>query len=151
MFSSWSTAVKLAWSVPRNTRTFLLQKVLSSGFSSAKVDILARFGNFFKTLKKSPSYEVAVLANLVGRDVRTTTGSNLRLLQERSGLDPWECSSSKLKVGLALKEEVMVPVEDCWRVKYLGTLLGQRQELHYLGHEEEKGLVTELIDSLCVN
>ena len=44
VFNSWNTAVKLAWCVPRSTRTYLLQHVLSAGLPSARVDILARFG-----------------------------------------------------------------------------------------------------------
>ena len=77
VYNSWSTAVKLSWSVPLATRTYLLQQALSAGLTSAKVDILARYGNFFKSLRKSPCFEVAVLANIVSRDIRTTTGSNL--------------------------------------------------------------------------
>jgi hypothetical protein len=52
---------------------------------------------------------------------------------------------------LQQKEQVMVPMQDKWRVQYLDLLLAQRQELHYLGAEEEKGQITGLIDSLCVN
>ena len=59
------------------------------GVSSAKADVLARYGGFFRGLRKSPSCEVAVMANLAGRDIRSTTGRNLAYLQECSGLDPW--------------------------------------------------------------
>ena len=48
MYSAWDTAVKLAWSCPRWTRTFLLQQVLASGMTSARTDILGRYGKFFK-------------------------------------------------------------------------------------------------------
>ena len=44
VYNSWNTAVKLAWDCPRQTRTFLVQQVLSCGISSARTDILARFG-----------------------------------------------------------------------------------------------------------
>ena len=92
-----------------------------------------------------------MLANLAGRDIRSITGSNIRLVQESSGLDPWVTSPAHLKADLVVNQEVKIEGEDMWRVKYLGTLLGQRQELHYLGHEIEKVRVTELIDSLCIN
>ena len=88
VFNSWNTAVKLAWCVPRSTRTYLLQHVLSAGLPSARVDILARFGNFFRSLRLSPCKEVAVMASIVGRDMRTTTGSNLKLPEESTSLDP---------------------------------------------------------------
>ena len=57
----------------RASRTYLFQNVLSCGIPSARVQILARFGNFYRGLRKSPSNEVAVLANIVGRDLRSTT------------------------------------------------------------------------------
>ena len=82
VYNAWTTAVKLAWHVPRATRTYLVQQVLSGGLTSAKVDILARFANFFRNLRKSPCPEVAVMANIVGRDLRSTSGRNLRLLEE---------------------------------------------------------------------
>ena len=97
LFSSWTTAVKLAWSVPRGIRTYLVQQVLSSGLTSAKVDIMSRFVNFFRGLRTSPSPEVQIMANLTGRDIRITTGGNLRLLEQTRGLDPWLYVSTKMK------------------------------------------------------
>ena len=61
VYSSWDVAVKLTWGCPRETRTFLLQQVLSCGFSSAKTDILSRFVNFFRGLRSSHGKEVRVL------------------------------------------------------------------------------------------
>ena len=151
VYNAWSTAVKLSWSVPRATRSYLVQHVLSSGLTSVKVDILARYGNFFRTLRKSPCHEVAVMANLAGRDYRTTTGSNLKLLEESSGLNPWEYSSSRLKEELVKREKVDIPDQDKWRVGYLATLLERRQVAHYQGLEEEEKNLDELLDSLCVN
>ena len=49
------------------------------------------------------------------------------------------------------KEQVMVPMQDKWRVQYLGTLLAQRQELAYMGEDEEEKQIAELIESLCIN
>ena len=91
------------------------------------------------------------MANIAGRDLRSNTGSNLRLVLDSSGLDPWDCSSVELKKTLHEKEQVPVPEQDRWRLQYLGTLLAQRQELHYLGAVEEEEKLTTLIDSLCIN
>ena len=135
----------------RATRTYLVQQFLSAGMTSAKVDILARYANFYRSLRKSPCPEVAVMANIVGRDLRSTTGSNMRLVEESSGLDPWIFDSSKLKVKLVNRELIDVPRQDEWRVKYLCRLLEQRQEYHYLGEVEQVNQVTDLIDSLCIN
>ena len=79
VFNCWSIAVRLTWSVPRATMTYLLQQVLSAGMTSAKVDIMARYRNFFHCLRKSPCYEVAVLPNLTIRDIRSATGTILAM------------------------------------------------------------------------
>ena len=66
----------------------IVKQVLSAGLTSARVDIMTRYVGFYRSLVRSSSDEVAVLAGLVGQDIRSTTGSNLRLLRELTGLDP---------------------------------------------------------------
>ena len=107
------------------------------------MNILARYRNFFHGLRKSPSYEVTVMANIASRDLRSTTGSNLRFVQDASGLDPWACSALQLKEGLEQKEQVAVPMQDMWRTKYLATLLAHRQELNYIGATEKRDNLRE--------
>ena len=121
------------------------------GVSSAKADVLARYGGFFRGLRKSPSCEVAVMANLAGRDIRSTTGRNLAYLQECSGLDPWVFGSARLKEEILKNEAVEVPPLDEWRISYLRNLLEQRQMLHYMGDNEGRESVTILVESLCIN
>ena len=112
VFNACNTCVKLTWEVPRGTRTYLVQQVLGSGLISVKVDILARFAGFLTSLRKSPSYEVAVLANLTARDIRTTTGKNVKQVSEKSGLDPWVYGSARIKEELARAEIVEVAETD---------------------------------------
>ena len=116
-----------------------------------RVDISARYAKFFQDLRRSPCHEVAVLASIVGRDLRSTTGSNLRLVEESSGLNPWEYSSARVKKELIERGTVEVPVQEHWRVSYLAKLLERRQVADYSGLEEEVEHLTELIESLCVN
>ena len=70
------------------------------------------------------------MANLAGRDIRSTTGKNLAYLQQCSDLDPWAYGSCRLKAEVSKKEKVDTPLVDKWRVKYLKDLLEQRQMLH---------------------
>jgi hypothetical protein len=151
VYNSWTTAIKLTWGVPRATRTYLVQKVLAAGLTSARVDILARYANFFRSLRVSPCHEVSVLANIAGRDVRTNTGSNLKLLEELTGLNPWVFGSARITEELMKEETVLTPVEDGWRLSYLASLLAKRQQLDYLGEEEAAKEITGLVDSLCVS
>ena len=148
VFHAWNTCIKLAWQVPRGTHTYFLERLLDCGISHVRHDILARYVTFFKSLRNSPSVEVSILAHIVARDARTTTGSNLQLIRELCGLDPWSCSSGKVKEVLG-NRLVHVPTQDLWRLSYLGKLLEQRGESYYqMGDTSE---LTELIDSICVN
>ena len=116
---------------------------------SARTDILVRYGKFLTSLKNSPSKEVAMMANLVSRDVRTTTGANLKLIQEASGLPIWGTSQEKLREALRVEEAVMVLKCDKWRVPYLSKLLEHCQELYYRGEDVKEN--DDLINSLCIN
>ena len=75
----------------------------------------------------------------------------IRLLEESTGLDPWVCSAARVKEELIKTELVEVTLQDRWRLKYLASLLKERQMAHYLGLEEKEKELSDLIDSLCVN
>ena len=115
------------------------------------MDILARYVNFFRSLRVSPCHEVSVLANIAGRDVRTTTGSNLKLVEELTGLNPGVFGSARIKEELVKEETVLTPGQDEWRESYLASLLAKRQQLDYLGEEEATKEITGLVDSSCVS
>ena len=59
---------------------------------------------------------------------------------------------SKVREALAIREPV-VPEVDAWRIKYLGSLLEQRDRLINKGEEESEdvGRIQDLINSLCTN
>ena len=39
---------------------------------------MARYAKLFSSLRKSPCHEVVIKANIAARDIRTTTGRNVR-------------------------------------------------------------------------
>ena len=147
VYNSWDTAVKLAWGCPRWTRTFLLQEVLTGGDTSARTDILSRYGKFVKGLKSSVSQEVRILFNLVSRDIQSTTGRNLKYLAAQSGTDPWIVGPGELKAALHQNQKVDVLPQDRWRVEYLKSLLRRLVEVKSM-QENDGGLTQLLIDSL---
>ena len=114
-YNAWKTNVKLAWRVPRSTKTFLLQQVLAPGFVSAKVEILARYTNFFHSLRTAPSHEVRTAALLGSRDLRSVTGRNLSLIADLTGLDPWCSSTARVRAVLLEREKVEPDPADVWR------------------------------------
>ena len=148
-FHAWNTHVKLTWNVPRQTKTYLLQQVLASGFTSPRTEVLARFTTFFRNLTVAPSHEVRTVALLVARDLRSVTGRNLALVAEQSGQDPWTASTARVREALREREIVEVPGVDSWRCVYLAKLLEQRQRAFYGGMKEDVLQFTTLIDSLC--
>ena len=89
------------------------------------------------------------MANLVGRDVRTTTGANLTFIGRTSGHSAWDTGSDKMKAAIEQSETVLVNDNDKWRIPFLNKLLGHRQELSYLGENIET--ISDQINSLCIN
>ena len=150
VFSAWNTAVKLTWSCPRWTRTFLLQQVLSCGFTSARTDVLSRYGKFFKGLRTSVSGEVRVLFNYVARDLQTTTAKNIKLVKESAAEDPWTVGPNKLKEALQKKEAVVTPPQDAWKIGYTRSLLRQLQEAKYNVQDDRVKYIQGLVDSLVL-
>ena len=122
-FSAQKTGVKLAWGVPRATHTYFLQQCLAPGATSARAEVLARFTGFFTGLRNSPSPEVRTMALLAARDLRTTTGSNIRMVEEASGLPVWNSTTAQVRRAVSRNELVPVPAADHWRLPYLKRLL----------------------------
>jgi hypothetical protein len=143
-FKSWNTSVKLAWRVPRSTHTYLVNHLLAVNHNSFREQLLVRYVKFFHKLRKSKSAPVQFLVNIVARDIRSTTGRNLHLLQTETGLDPWSTSENKFKEAV-LREPV--PAEDIWRLPLLCQFLMRRQNMET--NMEDTEVITDLINSLC--
>ena len=148
VYLAWKTCIKLAWQVPRSTHTYFVERMLDCGLSHVRTDILARYVKYLSSLRNSPSMEVVVLANLVARDVRTSTGANLHHIGVMTGLDPWTCSPKQVKIVMS-ERLGQLPEQDKWRLTYLGRLLKERGEKFF--SMEDTIQLTDLIDSLCVN
>ena len=148
-FNVWNTCIKLTWGITRATHTYFLD-YLSGGLVSVKGDILGRYAGFYRSLLYSPSKEVNILARVVAKDIRSTTGKNLRMLERETGGLTWAAPVRMIRSELGSREPT-VPVQEEWRVRYLGKLLEYRDMLVYEGEKDSVKLesVQELIDSLC--
>ena len=62
-------------------------------------------------------FEIRILPNLTSRDMLSTTGKNLRTVEEASGLDPWQDKSVKVKAALYSRELVELEPKDMWIVE----------------------------------
>ena len=127
-YRCWNTCTKLAWNCPRSTHTYFVTCQLAANFVSIRTKILGTYVKFFKSLVNSKCPEVALLANLVGRDVQSTTGNNLARIEQETRLNPWAATPIRIKEALTINESV-VPEGDSWRLPLLEKLLLQRHEM----------------------
>ena len=94
--SSQSYLVKLAWNVPIDTKTCLVENCLAENFVSLRKQVYSRYVKFFHNLFSSTSKEVGHLARIISRDARSTVYRNVNFLLETSGLSPWDFSNWKI-------------------------------------------------------
>ena len=144
LYRSWNTSVKLAWGLPRSTHTFLVENLLARDFFTVKQQLLGRYVNFFHRLLSSHSIEIRMVANMVGRCARSTTGRNLMQIVRETGLDPWVEPGWKVRAAVQKSD---LPVNEGWRVQFLMKLINARGEMEAKCEDTQE--VTNLIESLC--
>ena len=106
---------------------------------------MSRYPAFYRKLLQSPSKEVRVLARMVSADPRSSTCTNLRYLQNMTGLAaPEFYSSARIKMELPTKK---VPEAEKWRLGLLDNLLKLKKE-SFMKVEDSKAICA-MIDSLC--
>ena len=126
MVNAWRTGHKLAWGVPRSTHTYLVEEVLAPNVQHLQASLLHRFTTFFRGLLTSPSQEVAMVALIAARDLRSNLGSNLEEVRSMTGLDPWTAGRVELRSALERAVKKEVPEQDSWRPVCLQKLLASR-------------------------
>ena len=99
----------------------------------------------------SPRKEARMMVWVAREDIRSSTGSNIKLLQEETGLDPCTVGKSALREALRKRGTIDVPEMDFWRPKYLKRLLLERREMYYKADTGSQKRIQDLIDSLCIN
>jgi hypothetical protein len=119
--------------------------------ASLRTRLLHRGVFFFRKMLTSPSSEVTVAALLAARDIRSNLGSNLALVREVTGLDPWVVGRAELRAALEAADQAPVPQQDSWRAPALKKLLAARLMAHYAADEREEARLQDLINSLVIN
>ena len=150
LYSSWRTNVKLAWNLPRGTRSYFIDNLLAPGITPPSVSLMTRQLSFFHGLLECPSPEAETLARLSARDIRTTLGSNLDHIRKETGLNPWHFGGERIKMELLKNNFSEMDENDKWRIAYLEKLLTHRLYQYYQGNHECEEL-DQMINSLCIN
>ena len=122
----------------------LPEDYFAQGQTSLRNQVLARYTSFFHSLLRSPSAEVALLANIVARDPGSNTADNIKYIRELTHLSPWSYSASRIKAELPSQK---VPEKETWRLGLLRALIEMRDR-RYNNSEDFKQVVS-MIDSLC--
>ena len=144
-FRCWNSCVKIAYGIPRNTFTYLVEGYFGAGLTSLRNQIVSRYPKFYQKLMNSSSKEVRILIRIVRQDPRSVTCKNLRLLRKMSGMDNAEFyCSNKVKLKLPVK---LVPEKEYWRTGLLTSLLTLRVERH--SQVQDAKSVDAMITSLC--
>ena len=143
-FKAWNACVKLVWNLPRSTFTYLVEHVVAANFMSLRNQVYSRYVGHFQHLLHSSSKEVRHLARIVGRDVRSVTCRNVKLLTTVSGLSPWDYSKWRIKEKLP---KATIPIGQEWRMSLLSKLLEARQS--QITCKEDFSATKIWIDSLC--
>ena len=99
----------------------------------------------------SDSPEVQLVTRLADRDVRSSLGSNLRITQDMTDLNPWTTSRLVMKERLREVTIAHTPQDDYWRLGAIQSLLSERQLAFYDSNDEKEQQLTTLIESLVKN
>ena len=151
IINSWKAGHRIAWSVSRACRSYLVMQVLAPHVKNLEVTLWERFFAFFHSLISSSHHEIATLAILASHDIRTNLGANLMHLKKMTNLDPWASVKDQLNHAPNQEFATKTPDVDHWRPPLLQKLLVQRLSAKYEGNKGEEEKLTILIDSLTIN
>ena len=98
-----------------------------------------------------PSFEVAVLARISARDIRSSLGKNLQRIRDLTQLDPWSASKAQLHSALEQGLQIATPEADIWRSRCLANLLAEKSQAFYRADDDEVCRISSLIESLVSN
>ena len=145
-FKAWNVQSRLAWNVPHDTHTYLVEGYFCAGFTSLRNQIHGRYSKFIQKLFNSPSKEVMFMINLVYSDARSPTCNNIKFLSVRSGLDIMKTASWKVKSLLPVQ---CVPQHEQFRIGLLNILLETKYCKSFATLNIDLTQCNAMITSLC--
>ena len=107
---------------------------------------MARWVKFYQSLIIGPSPEVAVIARMAARDLRSTTGANNRLIRDSTGLDARTATSLQVRRELQQREAKMTEGEQAVAME-ISHLLEDRAMMNKQGVDTQ--MITQQIEHLC--
>ena len=144
-YKCWNTSVKLCWDLPRMTHTHFVKGFLSCNLKTLRIQCIARYSKFIKSLIESSSNEVCILARIVSNDVSTNTGKNILNIKLETRESPAVSLSKNIEECLMNIDKSEPSVR--WDVWLLEKYIAVRQDLCSSMNDTE--YIDDLISSLC--
>ena len=131
--NSWNRSVRIMLGVPLTTHRYFLEPL--SGLKHLKFTLISRFLGFISQIEKSKKILPNVLLQLIKRDCRSITGSNLRNILLMSSKDD---ISDLTRTDIDSMVYMPVPDHDKWRINMVEELINiKRGELLIEEYEAE--------------
>ena len=143
-WKAWNIQARLAWFVPKETHTNLVERFLCQGYPSLRNQVLSRYQQFMKSLAESPSKEVKFMFYLIRNDMRSVTGRNIEYLGRL-------CKVNILRVAKWKLKQLLPKSDQCegWRTSLLQPLLEARYRRTYGSLNISRRQMEDMIISLC--
>ena len=148
MCSCTSKHGRLAWNIPRETFTYLLEGFFCKDLVTLRNQILPKYARFVMNLLASPSKEVRFLAKNVMYDQQSNIAWILSYIESISKCKSMNFANWKVRQMLPVK---CVPVNKNWRTRLLISLLESRHSMNYLSLNLSMTQSKEMIRSLCTS
>ena len=115
--NSWNIFIRKAFDLPFNSHRYLIEAI--SNHPHLKRILVLRFMSFLKQIQKSSKIIPKQLLNLIWKDTRSITGSNIRGIRSLSNWAPFNEISRKTIQDIDYHS---IPEEEKWRVDILKEL-----------------------------
>ena len=153
LFNSFNVSIRTIWELPRQTHRYIVGELAGGHMMS---NMISNKINFYRRLESSHKVPVRLLFKLAARDLRTTTGKSLKLIQNVGidlgliGFDS-DVLCIDVKRFKSLHRQVSIPEDEKYRLGVLSDLLGLRTQFKYFKDDQfviED--IEDMIEDICV-
>ena len=141
LYAAWNKNLKVMYDLPWATHRWILEEITGK---SLQLMLLKRFLKFINSMLKTNKPSLKYLLNTVSKDVRSVTGSNMRTLLLRTGVQA--VPGKTLLSSIRVKRLFEVPEGEEWRVPLLHSLLQIRSGSFKLEFDDDDD--TEIVDGV---
>ena len=142
--STYNKSIKIMYDLPVATHRFFIEPL--SGVPHMRRILVRRYLSFIENIRRSSKVSLNQLLELVQRDVRMTTGANLRLIMIMAELGRIE----DLNLGKVDFEYHKVKKIDEWKIGFVQEIVDVKQEeLNITGMDLAE--IEEILEYLCTS